>query len=509
MLIKLWNKIPHFGIHVAANAEEQKSIRLTNLLTRVLIPSLLCMMLVVTIIQGSVNPLVYLQPINIATCVFILWLNYKGFINISRFILCVVPPCNIVCFSVLTKIEGLSNTLAFAVMPRVGLAICVLVPVFFFGYGNRKTLLLGLLPSIICFFIFDYVHRLFGIELANLPYSPNDYFLIRASYFVILTVVIPAILTLQQTNLLYEREISQQKDEILAQRDDLDHKSIALQKTLHILDETNQDLTASINYAKRIQTAMLPTEEEIKKGLPNSFVFFKPRDIVSGDFYYFAEIEDKIIIAAVDCTGHGVPGAFMSMLGNEIISEAILAKKQYAPNLILDELHKGIQKTLKQKETRNQDGMDIAMVTLTKDANESSKFATLEYAGAMNPIYIFKQMPNETPTLIEIKADKMPIGGFRLETQTYFTNHSINLLEEPLANFRFYLCSDGYQDQFGGEKGQKFMVRKFRDFLASIQTETMEMQKEKLASKLDFWTQTPSKNYEQVDDILVLGVQVG
>jgi serine phosphatase RsbU (regulator of sigma subunit) len=508
MLIKLWNKIPHFGIHVATNVEEQKSIRLANLLTRVLIPSLFSMMAIVTIIQGSINPLVYLQPINIAICTTILWLNYKGFINLSRFILCVFPSCNIVIFSVLTKMQGLSNTLAFAVMPRVGLAICVLMPVFFFGYGNRKTLILGLLPSVICFIVFDYVHRLFGIELATLPYAQNDYFLIRASYFVILTVVIPAILTLQQTNLLYEREISQQKDEILTQRDDLNEKSIALQKTLHILDETNQDLTASINYAKRIQTAMLPTEEEIKKVLPNSFVFFKPRDIVSGDFYYFAEIQDKIIIAAVDCTGHGVPGAFMSMIGNEIISESILAKDLYAPNLILAELHKGIQKALKQKETHNQDGMDIAIVTLTRETKQADKFATLEYAGAMNPIYIFKQLPNETATFIEIKADKTPIGGFRTETQREFTNHCIPLLEEPLANFRFYLCSDGYQDQFGGEKGQKFMVRKFKEFLASIQTETMETQKEKLASNLDSWTNTPKQNYEQVDDILIFGVQV-
>ncbi len=487
--------------------EENKSIRLVNQIAVAMIPALFLMTVVVTVIQKGNNPLLYLQPINILLCFFVLWLNYKHFINLSRFVFCVFPALNILGFSIITKLNGLTNNLAFALMPRAGLLICIVMPVLFFGYARRRLLLLAMLPSVLVFLGFDTIHKLFGIDLANLPYHPQDYFLIRSSYLIALLVLVPAILTLQRANLEYEQALNKSKEEIEAQRDDLNIKT-------QLLHESNQDLTASITYAKRIQNAMLLTESQIKQMLPNSFVLFSPRDIVSGDFYYCTQFQnqttDKIILAALDCTGHGVPGAFMSMVGNEILNEVILTRQLHTPNLILAALHKGVQQALKQKETNNQDGMDVALVALTKNPNDPNQFTTIEYAGAMNPLYLFCQQAKEDNLqfeFIEIKATKRPIGGFAGEDERNYTNHVIDLVAKNYQTCRIYLCSDGYQDQFGGEKGQKFLSKRFKELLATMQTNSFANHKQILATTLHHWTTHP-KTVEQIDDILVMGVEL-
>jgi serine phosphatase RsbU (regulator of sigma subunit) len=289
------------------------------------------------------------------------------------------------------------------------------------------------------------------------------------------------------------------------------------------IEKKNEDITASINYARRIQTAMLATEDEVQRSLPNSFIFFRPRDIVSGDFYYYQEVQhsiptvearvaqqipyeyihqQKIIMAAVDCTGHGVPGAFMSMVGNEILSEIINVKDIYQPSEILTELHKGIRKALKQQETMNKDGMDLALLTFTK---ENDKFIMAEYAGAMNPLYYF-EVPKDREVAVfnEIKATKRPIGGQLDEKshQTLYLNHTIQLQEDK--NYTFYLFTDGFQDQFGGKHNKKFMVKRFKEMLYDIQHLDMLLQKVTITQTFEAWTE----GYDQVDDVLVMGIRV-
>jgi serine phosphatase RsbU (regulator of sigma subunit) len=307
----------------------------------------------------------------------------------------------------------------------------------------------------------------------------------------------------------YEQEVYQQKEEILTQRDDLDEKSTELQKLLQEISLKNENITASINYAKRIQTAMMPTEDEIKKVFPKSFIFFKPRDIVSGDFYYFSDLGHTVIMAAVDCTGHGVPGAFMSMIGNEILNETILGKDYFDTDLILNELHLGVQKALKQKETQNKDGMDICLISLKRKNNEQiEKFVSLSYSGAMNPLYIVKNKIDNAQEFIEIKADKYAIGGIlSKERIATFTKHDIDLTEKD-TNYTIFIASDGYQDQFGGEKGSKFMVKHFKTLLESISQETPTQQKQILNDELNKWQHSYHKHYEQVDDILVMGIKI-
>ena len=286
--------------------------------------------------------------------------------------------------------------------------------------------------------------------------------------------------------LVYEKttEIRQQNTEILAQAETLQHANKEITRQSELLVHKNRDITASINYAKRIQTAMLPTEADIQKVIPNSFVFFQPKDIVSGDFYYFELLTNKIVLAAVDCTGHGVPGAFMSMIGNDLLTHIIVEKELDIPNLILEELNRGVRKLLKQAENRVRDGMDLSLVVI----NTFNK--TMLFAGAMNHLYYVQE-----GIFHEIKGTKSPIGGYQEHEATY-TTHCVDVAVPTT----FYLCTDGYQDQFS-ETGKKFMVRKFRELLFSIHQLPMQEQKLILEQKAIQWL----GKAKQIDDILVIG----
>ncbi|TAF66947.1 MAG: hypothetical protein EAZ55_04575 [Cytophagales bacterium] len=294
------------------------------------------------------------------------------------------------------------------------------------------------------------------------------------------------LLLAEQQKVIAEKnaELIQTNEEIATQRDTAE----ALSK---LIAEKNADITDSINYAQRIQQAMLPTTEEISQYLPHHFILFKPRDIVSGDFYWFAQKENKIIVAAADCTGHGVPGGFMSMIGNDLIGQIVHDKEIHEPHLILNELHKGIRKALKQSDTDNRDGMDISLVVINTDTK------TIAYAGAKNPlIYVQKEQ------IFTIKADKHSIGGGLAGQEISFTTKEINY-ETPTT---LYLFSDGYQDQFGGANDKKFMVTRMRELFLAIHSEPLPQQKEKLQTAIEQWIAEGEE--EQTDDILVIGLKM-
>jgi len=284
-------------------------------------------------------------------------------------------------------------------------------------------------------------------------------------------------------NLVKQRtkEIEQQKHEIEAQRDQLADKNDEIQKI-------NKDITSSIEYAKRIQTAMLPLQENIAKHLKDYFILFKPRDIVSGDFYWFTQKKDKTYIAAVDCTGHGVPGAFMSMIGSEILTTIVNNKGIEDPAEILEYQNKYVRKALKQDTTENQDGMDMALCVIDK------KNKTLEFSGAKNPLFII-----QNGELTKIRGNKQSIGGYQFDS---FIKHTINY-KSPTW---FYIFSDGYADQFGGpnEKAEKFMIKKFKTILLNIYQKPMNEQKEILDNEIKDWM----KNVRQTDDIIVIGFKL-
>lgn len=292
-------------------------------------------------------------------------------------------------------------------------------------------------------------------------------------------------------------ELEQQTEEILAQRDLVESQNQSIYAKNEYLEEQqkkiqlqNKNITASINYARRIQRAMLPSQNLLEEILPKSFVYFNPRDIVSGDFYFFAEKDDKIIIAAVDCTGHGVPGAFMSVIGNDLLTQIVVWRGITESNLILNELHNGIVQTLKQEETENRDGMDISLCILDKKTNE------IQYSGAKNALLSI------TPDgqVNQIKGDRHHVGGVARQIERNFTAHSIY----PEKGTRFYLLTDGYLDQFGGQHSKKYSTRRFQLFIEKLNPfHIFELQHEVERNFIEW-----KGNEKQIDDVLVIGFEI-
>ncbi|OJJ18538.1 hypothetical protein BKI52_23285 [marine bacterium AO1-C] len=278
---------------------------------------------------------------------------------------------------------------------------------------------------------------------------------------------------------MYIREISKQQ------------RLLAEQKA--IVDEKNKNITDSIKYAKRIQEAILPDQAVLQNILPEHFILFKPRDIVSGDFYWFHQIDHRVVLAAVDCTGHGIPGAFMSMIGNICLKNIIKENPGIQANEVLNELHIQIRTLLKQDQTDNRDGMDMALVIIDQDQKK------MEFSGAKNPLLYF-----QNGYVTKIKGDKTPIGSNwkRNQHERNFTNHVISL-ETPTT---IYLYSDGYQDQFGGEHNEKFMSRQLIELLTEVHQKPFAEQAHIMDNTLAQWM--VMGNEPQLDDILIIGAKI-
>ena len=287
---------------------------------------------------------------------------------------------------------------------------------------------------------------------------------------------------LAETERILEQKVKERTEEVVKQKDEIDSQRSKL-------EELYTDVTASIRYAKRLQDSILPPEKVIKKYFPSSFVLFKPKDIVSGDFYWIGKAKNEVMFAAVDCTGHGVPGAFMSLVGANGLNSAGKEHKLSDPGLILDDLNKYASETLnKSTDDSVRDGMDITLCSLNK------KEMKLKFAGAYNPLYLIRDNELEI-----IKTSKFAIGSFK-PGENNFETFEIDVQKGD----KIYIFSDGYADQFGGPRGKKFMYRQFKETLLSTINESMEDQKQLLDKKIESWR----GDHEQVDDIVIFGVEV-
>ncbi len=300
---------------------------------------------------------------------------------------------------------------------------------------------------------------------------------------------------LEQKVIERTQEISQQKEEIEAQRDNLAKSNLELEKAYKEIEEHQERITDSIRYAKRIQTVILPSKDYVDKHLPNSFVLYKPKDIVSGDFYWVNEYGDKICFAAVDCTGHGVPGAFMSLVGYNSLNTAISKKENMSASEILEELNQGVISILRQGDEDNEaetvnDGMDIALCVFDK------KTQKLEFSGAYRPLYLLRNGEVE-----EIKGDKKPIGRFIEGQGIKFKTHTLDLKKGD----SIYIFSDGFCDQFGGPKGKKYLPSRFKRTLEEISEQNISTQGDLLDQALLEWMGT---DHEQIDDVVVIGLKI-
>ncbi len=290
---------------------------------------------------------------------------------------------------------------------------------------------------------------------------------------------------LDEQNIMLEKQVKERTYEIEEQKEELSEK--------------NKEITDSINYAKRLQNALIPPVDVFKSILPDSFVLFKPKDIVSGDFYWIAELNTTlknnkntslVVFSAADCTGHGVPGAFMSIIGLKIFNQSIKNPEVNSPAEALDFLSKEVYETVNKHrvgETVIRDGMDLALCSI------DFKELKLTFSGAKNPVYIVRNKE-----LMELKADKQPIGS--------------NQNPEPFSNTEFklkrgdmiYASTDGFPDQFGGPKGKKFKYKQFKELLTSIAENPVDEQREKLDTAFVKW----KGNLEQIDDVCVIGIRI-
>ena len=273
-------------------------------------------------------------------------------------------------------------------------------------------------------------------------------------------------------NLIYSKEINEQRD---------------------VIEEKNKDIVSSIHYAKRIQKALLASDHLLEKHLPEHFVLYKPKDIVSGDFYWGELIDDKFLLCTGDCTGHGVPGAFMSLLGVSFLNEIVKERKITRPDLVFNHLRNDIIKVLNPEGTLDEgkDGMDAVLCSF------DFKNMALEFACANNPIWIIRENK-----LLEFKPDKQPIGMYQIHEgeQDPFNLQTFNLQKEDMV----YAFTDGYADQFGGSKGKKFKYKHFQETLLKICNTPLKDQQASLNKIIEDW----KGSLDQVDDILVIGIRV-
>ena len=319
---------------------------------------------------------------------------------------------------------------------------------------------------------------------------------------IALGVVLIIVLSIVYWNRKLQKQINLRK--LAEERLQNSFEQIQQQKTE--IEHQNKEVMDSIAYAKRIQEAILPPMEMMNKALPNSFVLFKPKDIVSGDFYWMVETEESVYFASVDCTGHGVPGAMVSVIGYNGLNRAVKEFGLTDTGQILDKLTQMVEETFEKSASEVKDGMDLALCCLNKKTNE------LTFSGANNPLWIVSERDTinvndqefsvnretENGKLFEVKADKQPIGNYAKRVP-YKTN-KIALNKGDLI----YVFTDGYADQFGGPKGKKYKYKPFKDLLIQNAREELNTQEKNLDNTIESWR----GELEQIDDICVIGVKI-
>jgi len=404
-----------------------------------------------------------------------------------------------------------SSTITMANILTVYSMNILIPPAYILGYSLVKALVRRRLGAVLSFLgvLIMYASVIHDAMLTN-GYISGFGNYIASEGFVAL-IIMQSLVLAQMFSLTYRKNINlnlnlekiveertktidDQKSVLEQQNLDLINQKEEIQAQNEMLNLRNEEITDSLNYALRIQSAMLPPESYISELLIDSFVLYKPKEIVSGDFYWIKHVNQFVVVVAADCTGHGIPGAFMSILGMGYLNEIVQRREVTQANMVLNALRKQIKNSLRQHGGRDEskDGIDMALSAI------DLKKLEMQFAGANNPLYLIRGVGKETK-LIEYKADPMPIGYYHGKDKS-FTNHVIKL--QP--GDTLYMFSDGYIDQKGGGETKKYLTRRFKNLLLGIQDEPMHDQKIILENTFSDWM----GNNPQVDDVLVIGVRV-
>ena len=374
-----------------------------------------------------------------------------------------------------------------------------MIPALILNYRSERTLLIiSIIYYFILLYLSDHLLNWFSPEKLAIVYYLEEFYLYYKLVPVINFIIVQlAIFSIRRLNMKHEEElvlshsrIEQQNKELQERNDEIEAQSDALHNQKEVINRQKKDLTDSINYAKHIQTAVLPADHIMKYLFPEHFILNRPRDIVSGDFYWVGKNSDNINVVLADCTGHGVAGAFMSILGISLLNEVFNNHSDLPTNRFMDELREHVMLALNQT-GRNDDikmGMDMSLLKINRKTGE------LHFTGAYHSLYIFRG-----DELVEIKGDRISVS-VSTEHKRSFTAHKMKFE----AGDTLYLTSDGYPDQFGQHIEKKYGYPRFRQLITDIHNLPIQEQLVKMTREMDEW----QGNTEQVDDILVLGIRI-
>jgi len=392
------------------------------------------------------------------------FISYKRRLTLSVNIITQIFPIIFIVLSIVGKLNNEGTSLVYYIAPRFGILVVILLPFLVFGTKNKKKLVFTVLMPVLWFAFFDYFHSLFHLN-QNIQFNRTDYPLVILGSTIILILSILMIYFLQSTNEAYEKTIIEQQKNI---------------------EQSLMKISESINYARRIQNSLLQGEELLKAFLSDNFIIFQPKEKVSGDFYWIKEHNSKLYLLAADCTGHGVPGAFVSMLGFAFLNEIFINTDNTAAE-ILEKLRNKFKEAFGQQGKERQEGMDAALCIIDTNNNQ------LNYAGAHNPLI---QLRNNKIT--EYKATANSIGINRKEKEIE------NIFIEIKKDDRYFVFSDGYADQVGGNKNRKITKRRLKELFLEYNSSNMVFMKRQLEKYLKQWMFSNS----QIDDILLIGVEI-
>ncbi len=492
-MVIMWGNLIRFGIDTEGSTSFQKRVILTNQLSFIAILLLSVVVLMVTI--ADIAPLVPAQVIMIFVLLSVPYINYKGYCNTGAVLLSVSVPVIIFMMGLTNKIYMENIYIGAYLLPRLGIISAGVIPMLLIDHKQKKMMLGAIAVGLVCLLALEPVNELMGVEYKGTEGEVFNYKMFTWISFVPYAFIIWSTYFLQTITRRYEvlaensaRDLRSKNYILCEQKEEIEQQNINLQFAKEAIEIRSRKITDSIVCARRIQNAIFPKAELFETNFPGHFIFNCPKDIVSGDFFWVAESGSKIYFAVADCTGHGVPGALMSILGVTVLNDSLQEAKCETPAEILNFLRERVKKEMgsKGKEISGE-GMDIALCAFDRESNE------LEYAGANNPVFIVREGILETYT-----ATRNPIGTFIREVP--FENNKIKLK----GGERIYLFSDGFADQFGGKAGGKFSLKRFKEFLIEINSLDMTVQKELVEDRLASW----QDGWEQVDDILVLGLEL-
>ncbi len=528
--MKFWKKLSNFGVDNKMTNLDQRRVILTNQISSVVAVIIFIITLLLVIkVQLYINA--FFAFLLFIALLLIPLLNKKGFTNASKLIISIMIPITVVAASTLGKINpGVGRDIVFYFAPRVFIIASLVVPLLLIDYRNKKSFIATLAVYFILLATYSKINTIIGISIENANLSQKTYFFattISIFAFIVLTV---SFIFLQKLSIKYEESLEnsnkllgEQKEKILIAYEELQateeelrqnteelyavnenmqeanvlikEKNISLEQKNTEIEEKSLLIESSIRYAKDIQRAILPSFEDINRAF-NNFSIYRPRDIVSGDFiwHFYCKRENSNYIATADCTGHGIPGAFLSIISSRLLHKIIVEHKINRTKEILTVLNDEIIAALKQSDTKNIDGLDISLCAVFK----TPEGVKIEFSGAKLPVYYYKKTDKK---IVRIKGDSKHIGGIivKKDIKREFTTKEILLQNDDML----YLATDGYIDQ-NNEARKRFGTPRFVETLTEIAEKTLAEQKEILETKLDNW----QNNTEQRDDITLIGIKI-